>query len=36
MMGVARDGIIGREAEVIVVSTRSGDVNNLKVGDRVV
>lgn len=35
-MGVARDGIIGREAEVIVVSTGSGDVNNLKVGDRVV
>ncbi|KAJ4302896.1 NADPH:quinone reductase [Kalmusia sp. IMI 367209] len=36
MMGVAPNGIIGREAEGTVVSTGPGSVDGLKVGDRVV
>ncbi|OKL56402.1 hypothetical protein UA08_08075 [Talaromyces atroroseus] len=36
MMGIPPNGIIGREAEGTVVSTGAGDVNSLKVGDRVV
>jgi NADPH2:quinone reductase len=35
-MGVAPNGIIGREAEGHIVSTGPGDVDGLKVGDRVV
>jgi NADPH2:quinone reductase len=35
-MGVAPNGIIGREAEGHIVSTGPGDVAGLKVGDRVV
>ena len=36
MMGFPPGGILGREAEGTVVSTRRGSVNDLKVGDRVV
>ncbi len=35
-MGFPPGGILGREAEGTVVSTRRGSVNDLKVGDRVV
>lgn len=35
-MGFAPNGIIGREAEGTIVSTGPGNVNRLKIGDRVV